>query len=274
VAQEQVPVEALSRRDRVRAATTEEIRQTARRILVEHGPDAVSLRAIAREMGMTAPALYRYFGSREELIRYVIGDILTEVTDDISVAIQAADTASPGDMTAKILAACREFRHWSLSHQDEFALIFGSPLKRHVTGRGDFADECGRKFAGMFFGLFLELWQRHPFPVPEPGEIDAGLRAQLERFRQTLGADIPLGAMLTFLRCWMRLYGAVSMEIFGHLTFALDDPAPMFEITLGELAANVGLRYVPGPEASGRCIGEQPALTGVPGQATAKVCTG
>jgi AcrR family transcriptional regulator len=246
VAQEHVPVEVLSRRDRVRAATTEEIKQTARRILVEHGPDAVSLRAIAREMGMTAPALYRYFGSREELIRGVVGDIFTEVTDDISGAIQAADAASAGGMTEKMLAACREFRRWSLNHRGEFALIFGSPLPGVDDGRGDFADECARRFAGTFFTLFLELWQRHPFPIPGPGEIDAVLRAQLERFRRTIGTDIPLGAMLTFLRCWMRLYGAVSMEIFGHLRFALDDPAPMFEITLAELAPMVGLHYVPG----------------------------
>jgi AcrR family transcriptional regulator len=243
VGQEQVPVEVLSRRDRVRAATTAEIKGTARRILVEQGPDAVSLRAIAREMGMTAPALYRYFGSREELIRHVIGDIFTEVTDDISAAIHAADTAPGGDMGAKMIAACREFRHWSLSHRDEFTLIFGSPLPGVDDGRGDFADECGRRFAATFFALFLELWQRGPFPVPEPAEIDPGLRTQLEHFQQKIGASVPLGAMLTFLRCWMRLYGAVSMEIFGHLGFALDDPAPMFEITLAELAPMVGLRY-------------------------------
>ena len=62
-------VQAASRRDRVRAATIEEIKETARRLLVTKGPEAVSLRAIAREMGMTAPALYRYFGSREDLLR-------------------------------------------------------------------------------------------------------------------------------------------------------------------------------------------------------------
>ena len=104
--QEQVPVEVLTRRDRMRAATTAEIKGTARRILVEQGPDAVSLRAIAREMGMTAPALYRYFGSREQLIRHVIGDIFTEVADDIGAAIQAAAATSGGDMTAKLTAAC------------------------------------------------------------------------------------------------------------------------------------------------------------------------
>ena len=62
-------VQAVSRRDRVRAATTGEIKETARQILVAEGPGAVSLREIAREMGMTAPALYRYFGSHEDLLR-------------------------------------------------------------------------------------------------------------------------------------------------------------------------------------------------------------
>ena len=60
-----------SRRDRLRAATSEEIIQTARRLLVQSGPEAVTLRAIAREMGMTVPGLYRYFDSHDELLRHV-----------------------------------------------------------------------------------------------------------------------------------------------------------------------------------------------------------
>ncbi len=250
VAHEPAPVEVLRRRDRLRAATTAEIKQTARRILVDQGPDAVSLRAIARDMGMTAPALYRYFNSREELIRNVCGDIFTEIADDISYAIHNAAQASGGDMTAKVVAACREFRRWSLNHEGEFAMIFGSPLAGVDDGRGDFADECGQRFAGTFFALFLELWQRKPFPVAAPGDIDPGLRAQVERFRAVLETDIPVGAVLTFLRCWVKLYGAVSMEIFGHLGFALDDPAPMFDITLAEMTEAVGLRYVPGRRGS------------------------
>ena len=79
-----------SRRDRLRAATIEEIIATARRLLVDNGPEAVSLRAIAREMGMTAPGLYRYFGSHEELIRHVIAGIFTELAADIHQAIEAA----------------------------------------------------------------------------------------------------------------------------------------------------------------------------------------
>ena len=79
-----------TRRDRLRAATIEEIIATARRLLVTSGPEAVSLRAIAREMGMTAPGLYRYFGSHEELVRHVIAGIFTELAQDIHQAIEAA----------------------------------------------------------------------------------------------------------------------------------------------------------------------------------------
>ena len=82
-----------SRRDRLRAATTEEIIQTARRLLVASGPEAISLRAIAREMGMTAPGLYRYFGSHEELLRHVCASIFTELGEDIRRAIHRRRTA-------------------------------------------------------------------------------------------------------------------------------------------------------------------------------------
>jgi len=238
-----------SRRDRLRAATSEEIIQTARRLLVQSGPEAVTLRAIAREMGMTAPGLYRYFDSHEELLRHVCADIFTELGEGIRQAIEAAAVpAGAADqvtakLTVKMVAACREFRSWSLSHQAEFGLLFGVPLPGLDDGRYDIADECALAFAGTFFTLFLELWTRVPFPVPDAADIDPGLRDQLGRYRDLLGSDIPVGAVLTFLRCWTVLYGAVAMEVFGHMRFALSDPAPMFEITLGDLAALIGLRY-------------------------------
>jgi AcrR family transcriptional regulator len=257
----------LTRRDRLRAATRDEIIQTARRLLVDEGPEAVSLRAIAREMGMTAPGLYRYFGSHEELLRHVIAGIFTELGAGIHQAIcdagdaflaslgpraeRAADGVLPdqdltpeqhmGKLTAKVVASCREFRRWALNHPREFALIFGVPLPGLDDGRYDVADECALQLGGTFFALFLELWNELRFPVPDPDDIDPELSAQLVRYRDGLGADIPVGAMLTFLRCWGLLYGAVSMEVFGHFGFALEDAAPMFELTLRDMVALVGL---------------------------------
>ncbi len=249
----------LTRRDRMRAATMEEITATARRLLVEQGPDAMSLRAIAREMGMTAPGLYRYYSSREELFRHVIALIFRELSGDIHRAIDQAaprigDTAvPPGEdspdrsrrrhLTLKMVAACSAFRRWGLRHKDEFALVFGVPLPGLDDGRFDIADECALEFAGTFYALFTELWNAIDFPVPGGAEIDDGLRAQLQRFRGQLGSDAPEGAILVFLRCWVLLYGAVALEVFGHLAFAIEDPAPMFEYTLADLARLVGLEY-------------------------------
>lgn len=198
-----------TRRDRIRAATTREITQTARRILVDEGPDSVSLRAIARAMGMTAPALYRYFDSHQELLQHVVGDIFLELADELTKAISAV---SPGDMSGRFMAAAREFRKWALTHDREYALVFYTPLPGFDVEQDDFAAECSRRLGWTFLALFLELWKVAPFPIPDDDEIDPPLREQIIRYRDGLGVDLPLGTLLSFLRCWVRLQGSVSLE--------------------------------------------------------------
>ena len=237
-----------SRRARARAATSQEIIQTARQLLLSEGGAGLTLRAIAREMGMTAPALYRYFGSHEELIKHVIADIFTELTSGIRGAIASADAESGGDMTAKVLAACWEFRRWSLSHPREFELIFATPLPGLHVQHDEITAESGGQFGNTFYALMLELYRKQPFPVPPDDEIEPGLAGQLVRYRDGLGqlaVGLPLGLLLVFLRCWVRLYGIVSLEVFGQLSFALDDAEPMFELMLAEMAPMVGLQYPP-----------------------------
>jgi len=246
-----IMVQAPSRRDRVRAATTQEIIQTARRLLVEQGPDAVSLRAIAREMGMTAPALYRYFGSHEELLRHVVADIFTDLASHVKAAIHDAPAGMDGldeaeIMVVKMAAGCREFRAWTLEHVPEFSMIFGSPIPGletlHEMHQDPTAD-CGYQFGQVFLDLFSELYRRRPFPIPADADIDPALREQLARYREMVGSELPLGALQTFLRCWVLLYGTVSLEVFGHLRFALEDPSPMFELMLADMAPMIGLPY-------------------------------
>ena len=180
-----VMAQAPSRRDRLRAATTQEIIQTARRLLVQHGAEAVSLRAIAREMGMTAPALYRYFGSHEELLRHVVADIFTEIADHVRTAIQAAaDAADPAgsqaeSMAIKMIAGCRAFRAWALEHVPEFSMLFGSPIPGleylHQVNR-DPATDCGYEFGQLFLDLFGNLYRRRPFPIPADEDVQPGAR--------------------------------------------------------------------------------------------------
>jgi len=251
-----VQVQTLSRRDRVRAATTQEILQNARRLLVEEGPDAISLRAIAREMGMTAPALYRYFGSHEDLLRAVVGNIFGDLTVHVRDAIHTAgDTyegeLSPDDLMAlKLVAGCREFRKWAIEHVPEFGMVFGSKLPGIEIEllHTDHGDECGLKFGQVFLELFGDLFRRKPFPIPADAEIAPAMRSQLARYRDIVASDLPLGALQTFLRCWVLLYGSVGLEISGQLRFALDDAAPMFDLVVADLARMVGLTYpLPAP---------------------------
>jgi len=231
--------QSASRRDRVRAATAQEIKQTARRLLVDQGTEAVTLRAIAREIGMTAPALYRYFGSHEELLRSVVGDIFTELADDLYTAIRAV-SARGGTVVEKLVAACREFRQWGLTHKPEFGLVFGTPIAGIEIDHDDFTEECGRRFGGTFLALFLELWQRAPFPVPAEDEMDPELRRQLRDWCSALPVELPVGAGQVFLSCWIRLYGMVALEVFGHVQFALPDAEPLFEAELRDLAVKLG----------------------------------
>jgi len=112
---------AVTRRSRVRDATVAEIKATARTLLVAEGPEALTLRAIARAMGMTAPALYRYFDSHEALVGACCMDLLDEITETLE---RARDAVGTDDPVGRLTAACRAFRDWSLTHRREFQLVF------------------------------------------------------------------------------------------------------------------------------------------------------
>jgi AcrR family transcriptional regulator len=227
-----------TRRERIRDATVREIKDAARSMLVTDGIEALTLRAIAREVDLTAPALYRYFDSREELILALVVDFYDELTDYIRAARdQEPDRNLPGQM----LAACRALRSWALDHRQEFGLVFANPVAdlTHVPeGPG---HEAGWRFGAVFLELVVRLWNEQGFPVPDPAGIDPALKVELERCAVEMESVLPPEAVLVYLEAWTRLYGSVTMEVFGHLHFALDDSSAMFERQLADLARMFGL---------------------------------
>jgi AcrR family transcriptional regulator len=234
---------APSRRERVRADTMREIQETARRLLVRHGPEGLALRGVAREMGMTAPALYRYFTSREDLVDHVVADLYGELCDALDAA---RDAAAPAP-AVRLLAVSRAFRGWATSHHLEFGLLFGSPVETfggtgHAHGPdGGPAEAAAQRFGAVFSGLLAQLYLESPFPVPPAEDLDPSLRSQLRTWCDQLPVQLPLGVTYVFVSCWIRLYGMVAMEVFGHLAFALEDAEPMFEAELRSIAALVGV---------------------------------
>ncbi|MFN8076625.1 MAG: TetR/AcrR family transcriptional regulator [Kineosporiaceae bacterium] len=240
--------QAASRRDRVRASTVDEIKRTARALLRGQGPAAMSLRAIAREMGMTAPALYRYFPSHEDLASALVCDLYEELAD---VMAAVRDTLPADQPQVRLIAIAFTFRDWSVANPHEFGLVFGTPLPALVTMGADH-DDRPEHLAGMRFGMvftvaFLDLWNAAPFGVRPDDELPEGLRDQLTGYRASLdvilpGAGrLPLGAIHTFLECWVQLYGLVAMEVFDHLHFCLADVGPFFQVTLGSIAGRLGM---------------------------------
>jgi AcrR family transcriptional regulator len=231
----------VSRRERARADTLRDIRTAARAVLVDRGVDGLALRAIAREVGLTAPALYRYFASREELVEQVVADLYGELCDVMEIARDAVDPGTPG---ARLLVTARAFRTWATTHPAEFGLLFGSAadgvVPESAGGEGP-AAVAGRRFGGVFATLFAEIHLRRPFPVPADDDLDPGYRDQLRTWCADLPVDLPLGVMSVFLSCWVRLYGLVCMEVFGHLRFALTDAGPLFEAEMRALGERLGI---------------------------------
>lgn len=245
-----------SRREMQRMATELEIKAVARKQLSVDGVQQVTLRGIARDMGMTAPALYRYFPSLDDLVASMCEDFFEEVTEAISQAInQASD--GPGHA---MHAAIRTFRDWAIEHKGEFTLMFREGEAQLAAG-----ELCtgSQKFAAVFFGLYVQMWHAQSFPVPDLTEVSAATCARMAHFAAqvlpatgtsdtapdgvpaTAGADLPPGALFVFAQTWVRLYGVITMEVFGQLTFMFDDVTPYFESELEDAARAVGVPYVP-----------------------------
>ena len=143
---------ASTRRERGKADTDREIRQEARALLVNEGSEAVTLRAIARKVGITAPALYRYYSSREDLIEHIRMDICTDLAEELNTDLEPIPD---GDVLGQVLAICRGFRRWAIAHPQEFSLVFASPAEpsslqdggMHIMVPG--TDPFGRVFLAV-----------------------------------------------------------------------------------------------------------------------------
>ncbi|TQS43312.1 TetR/AcrR family transcriptional regulator [Cryptosporangium phraense] len=205
-------------------------------MLVTEGYDGLSLRAIARAMGMSAPALYRYYASREDLIAALVAELKLELTESLE-QVRDAET----ELVKKLLAVSREFRRWAMAYPAEFTLVFTSSaigLDRPSDGS---VDPTGERFGQVFGNLITELFLTRPFPIPADDEIEPQLREQLQTWNDCFPQPLPLGVTQVFLSAWIRLYGTVSMEVFGQLKFALSDAGPMFEAELRSLADVLGI---------------------------------
>jgi AcrR family transcriptional regulator len=242
-------VEGESRRDRQRAATVAEIKAAARKLLVNGGESAAGLRAVARELGLTAPALYRYFGSHEDLITAVIVDLFDELTAHL---IELRDACPAEDLGGQLFAIAGGLRDWALAHPAEFGLLFGAPAPNPLDPGHEFTEnnQAAMRFGAVFVELVTKVWHQQPFESAPEELLGPELIGQLEQKVEFFGG-MPPGAVYLALTYWTRLYGLICMEVFGQMHWALDDAGAYFAAQLREIGEGLGLDCPPADEAIG-----------------------
>ncbi|MBM7806116.1 AcrR family transcriptional regulator [Geodermatophilus bullaregiensis] len=222
-------------RERVRAELTAEIAGAARRQLAEVGAAALSLRAVARELGMASSAVYRYFPSRDDLLTRLIIDGY----DDLGAAVEAADdAAAPPEQ--RWTAACSAVRAWARAHPHEYALLYGSPVPGYTAPR-DTVPPASR--VGIVLGRILGDAARAGLVTGDGGGREPGLLG--DAAVEVLGQDHPAiddTVRVRALLAYSALFGSVSFELFGQLVGSVEDADAYFARVSAELARLVGLR--------------------------------
>ncbi|MFI0350443.1 TetR/AcrR family transcriptional regulator [Actinomadura sp. 9N407] len=235
------------RREKLREATLTEIREAARRLLTTQGSAAVTINAVARQIGMSGPALYHYFASHEELVAAVTADFLRELTTAMETARDAHAADPPAE---RLLATCRAMRGWAIAHPAEFGWIFASPIRPADSARhrpDSPRNQAGRDFELVFLQQIEELWVSAPFAVPAPEDLDPSVREQLHAYATALDGKLPIEALHVAMSCWIRLYGLLCMEILNQLDFVYSDLTPIYEETLRDLIAMLSAQEPPAP---------------------------
>ena len=226
-----------SARERVRAELIREITDIARRHLATDGAAGLSLRAVAREMGMVSSAIYRYFPSRDELLTALILAGYTALAE----AVEEADAGyARDDHAGRWRAVCRAIRAWAIAHPHEYALLYGSPVPGYqapqdtITPATRIAAVYGRILADAQAAGAL-----HPPDICPPPP--AAIRPDLARVEEGVMPGVPDDVVARGLAVWTGVFGTVSFELFGQFANVILDPAAHYDHLITCLGRYVGL---------------------------------
>lgn len=229
---------ARSRRERTRAATAAEIKALAWQQLAEVGPAALSLRAIAGEMGMTSSALYRYFASRDDLLNELVVDGFSSLADALEAA-EAELEGLPG--TNRWLHLSHAHRRWALEHPTQYVLIYGTLVPVLEAGDADEKQAQMKRGVNVLFRCMIQAVAKGEFgPGGFEATISPGLRKRLQAWRAELGVNLPPAALAGCLFAWTHLHGAVSLELSGHLAPEFQPADELFDQQMRQVLVVLG----------------------------------
>jgi AcrR family transcriptional regulator len=221
------PAGAASRtaRDRARTELTEEIKRVARRHLAEQGSAALSLRAVAREVGMVSSAVYRYFPSRDDLLTALIIDAYDAVGERAEAA--AHETRTRGT-AARWLGVCEAVRAWALEHAHEYSLIYGSPVPGYAAPEATILPAS--RVPLVLLGLLADGVAVGEIEIGDAAPMARSTRSDFAQLRRLAAPGVPDAVLSRGLAVWAQVLGTITLEMFGHLHNVIHDYDSFFTL--------------------------------------------
>jgi AcrR family transcriptional regulator len=243
------PRAAATARERVRAELSREIKEEARRQLAASGADGLSLRAVAREVGMVSSALYRYYPSRDDLLTALIIDAYNALGAAAEGAVAAGKAGPARDRWA---AACHAIRDWALANPHEYALIYGSPVPGYRAPEATIGPAARVPLAfvgvlrdaldgGEVGGTGAAAGALLPVTGPLAEQADALSAALAQSVPGPGEAAVPPDVLVRAVIAWTQLFGMISFELFGQFVGSFEPADALFGHAARQLAAFVGL---------------------------------
>jgi AcrR family transcriptional regulator len=222
-------------RERARAELTAEILEAARAHLAVEGAAGLSLRAVARDLGMVSSAIYRYFPSRDDLLTRLIIDAYESLAD--AVEEREGAVRDRGDLRARWLAVAHGCRDWALARPQEWALIYGSPVPGYRAPQDTIAPAT--RVPALLLAILVELTVAGGVDDPHP--VPRSVRAGLAPIRKHLPPAVPDDLVVRGLMAWSELIGLISLEINGQFVNVIDGMDDFVDHALRRTAEVLGL---------------------------------
>lgn len=229
----------VSFRERRRLTTLAEIKTAAMTQLSSAGPDGLSLRAVARELGMSVQALYHYFPSREALLTALITDAHDALAGVVADSAKTSLGAAPAE---RMVAAGLAYRRWAVENRSAFLLIYGVPLPNFSAEPDGPTTAAAVRLAFAFRGVVFDGWSPEQLEAVTLPQEDPGLGEQLARASLEIGIDLPPGAFALFVSSWAQLHGLVMLEVLEHLPWLAPRAPDLYRVALRDLAEQLATR--------------------------------
>ena len=212
------PTIARTARDRARIELTEEIKRVGRRHLSEHGAAGLSLRAVARDVGMVSSAVYRYYPSRDELLTALIVDAYDAVG---AVAESVEARAGARATSVRLLEVCEAVRKWARANSQEYALIYGSPVPGYAAPEATI--EPASRVPLVLLRIVVDGVERGDVVPGEPVSMARTLHADFAQLRKDAAPGVPDSVLARVFALWAQVLGSINLEMFGHLHNVIHD---------------------------------------------------